>query len=317
MRFKTICVLGGTGFVGKYLVSRLCASGRRVKVITRHRARHRDLLVLPGLELIEADVHDPHVLLTQFKHCDAVINLVGILNERGHDGSGFRKAHVDLSRKTLESCKSAGVTRLLHMSALNADASSGTSHYLRSKGEAENLVHTFATGVQVTSFRPSVIFGPGDSFLTRFAALLATTPLAFPLTCPQARMAPIYVGDVVDTLLQALEDKHSHGQHYDLCGPRDYTLAQLVHYTGQISGHPRRIIPLPGAISRAMAVFFEYLWPGKVFSLDNYRSLQIDAVCKSTHARCPTTLESIAPYYLGQGNINTVYQHYREQTRRG
>ncbi len=315
MNYKTICVLGGTGFIGTSLVSRLIDSGRRVKVLTRHPERHRHLQVLPGLSLIEADVHDPEALASHFKGCDAVINLVGILNEKRHDGSGFRQAHVELARKTLEACKAVGITRLLHMSALNADAGSGPSHYLRTKGEAENLVHTFATGLAVTSFRPSVVFGPGDSFLNRFADLLRTAPLALPLTCPRARFAPVYVGDVSEAFMQALEDKASFGQRYELCGPREYTLKELVGYAAGLMGMKRRIVGLPDWLSHTMAVFFEYLWPGKVFSLDNYHSLQKDSTCVSG-ARCPTALEAVAPTYLGQRGHQARMQYLRTGARR-
>jgi nucleoside-diphosphate-sugar epimerase len=161
MKMRTICVLGGTGFVGRHLAASLAREDYTLRVLTRRRERHRDLLVMPSLQLIEADVYDQHVLNEQLSGCDAVINLVGILNEKGRDGSGFHRAHVELPRKVAHACQASGVRRLLHMSALNADAQKGPSHYLRTKGQGEDLVHAAAAqGLQVTSFRPSVIFGP-------------------------------------------------------------------------------------------------------------------------------------------------------------
>jgi NADH dehydrogenase len=315
MHVRKVCVLGGTGFVGSHLVGQLIASGREVMVPTRRIQRHRDLLVFPGVRLVEADVHDPRVLKQHFQGMDAVINLVGILNEKGHDGRGFRRAHVDLARSVLEACKATGVTRLLHMSALHADAGSGPSHYLRSKGEAENHLHTFGAPVAVTSFRPSVIFGPGDSFINRFAGLVKMSPGIFPLTCPNARFAPVYVGDVVEAFLDALEDRDSFGKRYDLCGPHVYTLKQIVQYTARVSGHRRLIIGLPDGLSKLVALLSEYLLPGKFFSLDNYHSLKIDSVCHNGR-HCPTSLEAIVPTYLGKADRNARYQILREQAGR-
>ncbi|MEO5703230.1 MAG: complex I NDUFA9 subunit family protein, partial [Gammaproteobacteria bacterium] len=192
MKTTTVCLLGGTGFVGHHLIRQLTESGYRLRILTRRRERNRDLLVLPNVDLVEADIQDEQVLTRQFMGCDAVINLVGILNEKGSNGSGFRRAHVELPRKILQACLASGVTRVLHMSALNADADKGSSHYLRSKGAGEDLLHSMQ-GLRVTSFRPSVIFGPGDSFFNRFATLLKLSPLFFPLACPNARFAPVYV----------------------------------------------------------------------------------------------------------------------------
>ncbi len=216
MSEQTICVLGGTGFVGRHLVSRLAERRLQVKVLTRRRERHRALLVLPTVKLIEADVHDQAALNQHFQGCDTVINLVGILNERGHDGAGFRRAHVELARAVFAACQQSGVRRLLQMSALGADAAAGPSFYLRSKGEAEDYVHAHAgEHLKVTSFRPSVIFGPDDSFINRFAGLLRFSPV-LPLACPHARFAPVYVGDVADAFMAALSDKTTYGKRIEL-----------------------------------------------------------------------------------------------------
>ena len=164
--YKKVCVLGGTGFVGMAIVVRLIKQGCTVRVLTRRRERHKDLLVLPGVEVIETDIQHAPALEHYLRDCDAVINLVGILNEKRDNGLGFRHVHVNLVEKIVHACQHTGVTRLLHMSALHADAKSGPSYYLRSKGEAQDLVHA-AKDLNVTSFCPSVIFGPGDSFFNR------------------------------------------------------------------------------------------------------------------------------------------------------
>ena len=173
MHQKTICLTGGTGFVGQHLVHKLTQQGNKVRVLTRRRERHRGLIVNPAVTLIETDIHDAEQLRLQFRDVDVVINLVGILNESDCKGAGFRRAHVELPEKIVAAALDSGVSRLLHMSALNADAGEQHSHYLKSKGEGENLVHAAADrGLVVTSFRPSVIFGAGDSFFNRFATLL-------------------------------------------------------------------------------------------------------------------------------------------------
>ena len=315
MQHANICILGGTGFIGRHIASRLIAQGKQVRIPTRNRERHRDLLVLPGIELVEADIFDSGSLPHLMDGTDCVINLVGILNEKQHNGDGFRRVHVELPRLILNESLTAGNTRILHMSALNADANKGRSHYLRSKGEGENTVHSFSTEkLHVTSFRPSVIFGPGDSFFNRFAGLLKMTPFVFPLACPNARFAPVYVGDVASRFVQALDDKKTFGQRYDLCGPRQYSLIELVRYTAAQLRLRRRIIGLPDKISYLQAAMLEW-FPGKPFSLDNYKSLQTDSICNQDVTET-TSIESIVPYYIGNKGRPKNYDRYRSQTRK-
>jgi len=311
MKTRTLCILGGTGFVGRHLISEVTEAGYRVRVPTRRRARHRDLLVNPRVELVEADVHDAGALAEQLAGCDAAANLIGILNEAGHDGSGFRRAHVELAEKLVGAAREQGVTRVLHMSALNADAHSEHGYYLKTKGEAEDLMHEAAgEGLQITSFRPSVIFGPGDSFFNRFAALLRWSPGVLPLACAGARFAPVFVGDVVKAFAHALGDKTTIGERYELCGPNIYTLRELVEYTARTAGLKRRVLPLGDGISHLQARILEYA-PGKPFSLDNYHSLQKDSVCSSPALQAlgiePTALEAVVPQYLGRQSSRARY----------
>ena len=319
MSIKTIAILGGTGFVGTWLASRLCREAYRIRVLTRHRERNRDLLVLPTLELLEVDVFDEDALSAAVAGCDALINLIGILNESGHRGHGFQHAHVELARTVIAVCRAQGIRRVLHMSALNADAIKGRSHYLRSKGEAEGLMLR-AEGLAVTSFRPSVIFGPGDSFFNRFASLLKLTPLVFPLACAQARFAPVYVGDVSTAFYQCLNDPASIGQSHELCGPHHYSLQELVEYTAEVQGLKRWVVPLPDWLSRLQAGLLEFA-PGKPFSRDNYQSLQIDSICGGDPGLeqlgiTPTALETVVPGYLAGKNSCGRYTVYRESAHR-
>lgn len=303
-RKHVICILGGTGFVGSHLLARLTADRHRLRVVTRHRERHRRLWVLPSLEMVEADVFDPEALERAVDGADVVINLVGILNERGRSGKGFERAHVELPRRLLNVCRKRQVNRLLHMSALGADAAYGASHYQRTKGEGENIVHG-AAGIHVTSFRPSVIYGPNDAFFNRFARLLRLAPGIFPLACPEARFAPVHVADVVEAFTRAIDNPTTYGKRYDLCGPRVYTLRELVQYTADVLGLRRKIVGLGPLLSRLQAELMEYV-PGKPFSRDNYLSMQHPNICDGPFPEVfgitPRRIESTVPIYLGRAN---------------
>ncbi len=314
MLINKICVLGGSGFVGTHIISQLCTAKKSVVVLTKRKEHCRNLLILPNIQVIETDTHNQNELNTHTQGCDAIINLVGILNEKEHNGDGFRQAHVELPRKILNACHHNKIYRLLHMSALNANANSSPSRYLRSKGEGENHVHSFAGKINVTSFQPSVIFGHNDSFFNRFANLLKITPLIFPLACPNTRFAPVFVSDVARCFINALEDSSTFGQRYELCGPKQYTLKELVEYTDKILDMNHRIIGLPDFISQIQAIILEW-FPGKPFSIDNFQSLQVDSVCKSANSQ-PTTIESIVPYYLGQKQHRIQQDIQRQQAQR-
>ncbi len=310
-----VCVLGGTGFVGHHLVNHLVENGYRVRVASRRPMRHRDLSVLPQVELLEADVHNPLHLARLVAGCDAVVNLVGILNEtrRGE----FQQVHVELPRKLIQACQERGVTRLLHMSALNADPRGDLSRYLTTKGEGEALVHG-VEGLAVTSFRPAVIFGLGDHFFNRFAALLRAAPLVLPLACPRSRLAPVHVDDVVGAMLKSLADRHTVGQRYDLCGPHTYTLRQLVEFTARTIGVRRLILPLGDGLSRLQARLMQHL-PGKPFSYDNYLSLQVDGICRGAFPAIfgidPAPIESLVPVYLANRTLRGRYDQFRALAR--
>ncbi len=298
MRNSTICVLGGSGFVGRHLCAALATEGYAVKVLSRRPERHRHLLVLPSVKVVAADIHNESHLVEQFQSCDVVINLVGILNEKRHDGKGFHFAHVELARKVINICSSQGISRLLHMSALNASVD-GESFYLRSKGEAENYVHNFAVNkIAVTSFRPSVIFGPEDEFVNRFAKLLKVMPGFFPLACADTKFAPVYVGDIAKNMVSAISDLDTYGKRLNLCGPKEYSLKELVNYIASVAGYKRVVISQADILSKLQAHILEYV-PGKPFSVDNYRSLQQDSICPEKSSHCSTTMESIVPAYLG------------------
>lgn len=304
-----VVLLGGTGFVGRALASLLSTQGFSVTIPTRHHARHRDMALMSGVRLIggtpaDADLankRQPENWHDVLSERSILINLIGILNERGHDGKGFEQAHVQTTQNALKAAAEGGVKRYLHMSALGADAENGSSFYLRSKGKAEDWAHQFGSenDIAITSFRPSVIFGPGDSFLNRFAQLAKLMPGVFPLACADARFAPVYVGDVADQFMAALTNDATIGKRIDLCGPAEYRLRELVSYAAKLNGHPRLVMGLPDWGARLQARVLEWV-PGQPFTRDNYESLRTPSVCNDDCSPQPTQLERIAPSYLGK-----------------
>ncbi len=315
---RQVCVLGGTGFVGHALVQQLVASGRKVTVLSRRPERSRDLLVNPGVRMVKADVRDLRVLEKHFQGMDAVINLVGILNEFRFQS--FRDLHVKLPGDVMRACWKAQVPRLLHMSALGADAGTGKSQYLRTKGEAEQLLHVDAgDDLFVTRFRPSVVFGENDQFFNRFADLLRYSPLVFPLACSDVKLAPVYVEDVAAAFVRTLEDPSTYDERYDLCGPRQYTLRELVEYTGELTGRRRKVIPLADRVSMFQAAVLEMV-PGKPFSMDNFYSLKTGSQCENDGLGLlgieSTPLETIVPRYLQGKKQRNRYDEFRQYARR-
>jgi uncharacterized protein YbjT (DUF2867 family) len=303
-----VVVLGGSGFVGRHIVNRLVDAGRRVVVPTRRRDNARHLILLPTVDVVEADIHDQATLRRLATGASAVINLVGILNETRPDS--FVGVHVELTRRVIAACKDAGVRRLLQMSALNADPA-GPSRYQRSKGDAETAVA--GSGLDWTIFEPSVIFGREDSFLNLFAKLLRLLPV-MALAAAHTRFQPVYVGDVADCFVRALDLATTIGHRYRLCGPDVYTLRELVAYVGKVTGNERPIIGLGPRLGRLQALALEML-PGALMSRDNLASMERDSVCDcdfpAVFGIVPTALSAIAPTYLSPDAERSRYDAIR------
>ncbi len=284
---RNILLLGGTGFVGKHLAFALANRGWRVTAPSRRPHRKRELLVHPGIHLVDGDITDVDTLQRLCADQQVVINLVGILHERRK--GDFRRYHVDFVKFVVETCNQVGITRLLHISALGADQATGSSLYLRSKGEGENLLHTFGQReLKVTSFQPSVVFGKDDVFVNQFAGILRWYAGFFPLACADSKLQPVYVGDLVERIVDSIDDRDSNSRRYPVCGPEVFTLRQILELIIDTLHLPVRIMPLSKGLSRLQALILQNL-PGKLFTMDNYRSLQTENVCKDCEP-CKTSL---------------------------
>lgn len=298
-----VLVLGGTGFVGaalcEKLVERFGGGDARIVVPSRRPARAKAIQMLPTVELVAADVHDDAQLTRLLRRCDAVVNLVAILH--GNE-QAFDQVHVQLPRRLAQACTTAGVRRVVHVSALGADMQA-PSRYLRSKAAGEAALASPA--IDLTVLRPSVIFGEGDRFLNLFARLQSVFPV-IPLAGVKARFQPVWVEDVALAIVRCLDDRTTIGETLECCGPEVYTLSQLVRLAGRCAGHPRPVIGLPGPLARLQALMMELLPGDPLMSRDNLDSMRIDNVASGTRpglARLgirPAAVEAIAPLYLAR-----------------
>ena len=243
-----ILILGGSGFIGRSLCEQLTRSlgGRaRVTVPTRRLSHAQAVQGLPGLTVLQADVHQPAQLQSLLAGHDLVINLIAIL--QGNEAQ-FERAHVDLPRHLAAACLATGVRRLIHVSALgvSSDGQPAPSRYLRSKAAGEAVLRN--ADLALTLLRPSVVFGAADRFVNLFAKLQAVFPL-MPLAGARVKFQPVWVEDVAAAIVACVQDANTAGQTFELAGPQVLTRAELVRLAGQLSGHERPILPLPAPLA--------------------------------------------------------------------
>lgn len=280
--------------------------------------------MLPTIDVIECDVHDDAVLSRLIEGKDAVINLIGVLHgskgaSSSRYGRKFAQAHVELPQRIVAMCARHGVGRLLHMSSIGAD-SSGPSMYQRSKGDGDAQVQ--ASTLDWTIFRPSVVFGPEDNFLNMFATLAKFFPL-LPIGYADTRFQPVWVGDVADAFVNALDNRETFKRMYELAGPRIYRLRDLVAFAAAASGHPRAVFGLPDALARLQALLLE-LMPGEpLMSRDNLDSMKVDNVATvQPFEPAPeldigmTPMEAEAPIYLSPAHNRSRFSLYRARAGR-
>ncbi|VXC54228.1 NAD-dependent dehydratase [Burkholderia sp. 8Y] len=318
MQHQNVAIIGGSGFIGSHLVNALVDLGKNVRIATRRRANAAHLTLLP-VDVIETDVHDPIKLAAFVAEADAVINLVGVLQGRRGDpyGPEFARAHVELPRKIVAACAAKGVRRLIHMSAIGADAE-GPSMYLRSKGDGEKQVRE--SGLDWTIFRSSVVFGPEDNLLNQFAFLERLFPV-IPLACADAEFQPVFVGDVAKAIVNVLDLDAANRMVYELAGPAVYTLAELVRFAGATIGKHARIVKLPESLGRLQAMTLE-MAPGEpLMSRDNLDSMKTPSVASGPLAPElgigePASIEAIAPLYLTGMSPRSRFNTFRATAHR-
>ncbi len=323
MTSRNILIIGGSGFIGSAITAKLSAQGKRVLVPTRRRERAKHLITLPTVDVIEADVHDEKTLAGLVQGADAVINLVGVLHSDVGTpwGKRFQAAHVDLARKVAGAGAAAQVPRLLHMSSLGAD-SNAPSMYLRSKAAGEAAVRDSVQSTDLTVFRTSVVFGRGDKFINLFAWMQRYAPFVA-LGKPAAKLQCVWVEDVAQAFVNALDAPHTFGKTYELAGPKVYTLKQLVEYAGQVSGHPRIVFGLPDRLAYLQAWMMEFA-PLEMLSRDNLDSTKVDSVIsvaalqtmKAELGITPAAMEAVVPAYLSGHSPKERYMLLRDHAGR-
>lgn len=312
---KQVCVLGGSGFVGSAIVRQLSLAGYSVKVLTRRREASKHLILLSDVAVLECDIMDDEALASALKGADAVINLIGVLHNSKK--ASFKAMHAELPARLVKLCEKLGIKRLVHMSALQA-AQEAPSAYLKSKAEGEAAVLRAHKNLEVTVFRPSIIFGRGDGFINLFATLVKLLPVIL-LAKPNAKFQPIYVEDVAQVFVASLDNIDTYGKAYDLGGPKVYTLRQLVAYVANTLGKKRPIIGLNNMLSYLQAFAMEFL-PVKLMTRDNVRSMEVDSICVTSFPAFldfqPVALEAIVPDYLSENNSRNAYNRFRTRAGR-
>lgn len=315
MQLKEVSVLGGSGFVGSAIVAKLDAAGYSVKVLTSRREKAKHLILLPNVQVAECDVLDYQALNSVLRGTDAVINLIGILHQSRR--ISFNTMHHQLPAQLAKICADLGIKRLVHMSSLGADREA-PSQYLRSKAAGEAALAALQGKLNTTVFKPSIIFGRGDSFINLFASLIKLLPAVL-LAKPNAKFQPVWVEDVASCFVSSLENIDTYGKTYELAGPKVYTFRELIQTVMDTLNIQRPIIGLNDRLSYAQAFMMEWL-PMKLMSRDNVRSMEVDSVSSQPFPAIfdvkPTALEVIIPEYLVNQTPRGAYDRFRSSAAR-
>lgn len=309
MEQRVVTVIGGTGFIGRYVVKMLAAEGYTVRVISRNpnAALHLKTAGSVGqIVLVGGNITQPASLIGKMENSYAVVNLAGLLYQAGKQR--FASVHANGAEKLAQMARAAGVSRFVQVSALGVDKARNSS-YARTKLLGEKAVLT--TFPEATILRPSVVFGPEDNFYNQFASMAASLPF-MPLVSSVTRFQPVYVGDVAAAVRAALTRPDVAGQIYELGGPNVYSFREIVRYIMHLTGQNRPIVPLPMGMASAGGSACEGLqWASWGFfkpklTRDQVRLLKTDNVVSSgvkTLANLgilPTAVEMVVPEYLGR-----------------
>jgi NADH dehydrogenase len=302
MRLKRATVLGGSGFIGRYIVQRLAAKGAVVAVVSRH-ARDAGFLRPLGdvgqIALIDAGFGDEARLAASLDGADAVVCSVSTLYETRRQT--FAAVNVAGPARLARLAQAAGVKRFVHISGLGADSQSASA-FARSKAEGEAAVRAGFPGA--TILRPSVVFGPEDSFFNRFAALALYLPALPLIGGGMTRFQPVYVGDVADAVMAALTRPEAPGRVYQLGGPRIYTFRELMELMLREMRRRRALISIPFGLASFQAFFLERLPGPPLLTRDQVRLLEHDSIVQpgapglADLGVTPTAVELVLPTYL-------------------
>jgi len=308
---KRICIIGGSGFVGRAITRAARNAGYDIAVGCRHPERARDMLV-KGVALHRVDIASGRGLEVVVAGADCVINLVGLLYEKG--SQTFEAVHVHGTEHVLAACKAADVRRYLHMSTLGADADS-PSAYARTKAEAEAVVK--ASGFTWTIFRPSVIFGAGDSFFNKFKRMTDVMPV-LPVIAGDTRFQPVWVEDVARAFVVSIDNRHVRRKTFELGGPEVFTFRELLVRMLEALGRRRLLLPVPLPVARVMAACMQFLpvpplTPDQLVLLG--RDNVVDGPAFPSMFGKPSAVGAVLPTYIGGGQADML-QHRLDENRR-
>jgi NADH dehydrogenase len=304
MRNHLLTIFGGTGFIGRYVVSRLAERGARLRIISRSPDTHGHHLQPLGrvdqIVVQSADLDSEAALRRVLAGAAGVVNLIGILYETGR--RSFAEIQGALPGRIAAAARAEGVARMVQISAIGADPASASA-YARSKADGERRVlEAFA---EATVLRPSIVIGPEDGFFNRFAALARISPVLLLIGGGRTRFQPVYVGDVAQAVVAALERAACRGQIYELGGPQTYTFAELMRYMLKVVGRRRLLLSVPFGLAEVQARLLELL-PEPPLTRDQVELLKVDNVVSpgmpglQALGITPTPIELIVPQYLAR-----------------
>jgi uncharacterized protein YbjT (DUF2867 family) len=314
-----VVVFGGSGFVGKQVVRALAKAGKRVRVAMRRPHLGHELRVMGDvgqIQLMQANVRFPESVARALEGADAAVNLVGVLNESGKQN--FEALHVEAARTIAEAAAKAGIVRLAHVSAIGADSKG--SRYGRSKYRGERAV--LAALPSAVILRPSIVFGPEDTFFNRFADVAKFTP-ALPLIGGKTRFQPVFVGDVAAAVVAALDRAEARGRSYELGGPNTYSFKQLLQFVTKETARPRPLLDLPFVFAYPLGLLTEWLFKLNPFAAppltgDQVIMLGRDNVVAADALKlhdlgiaAPESIEAIVPTYLWRFRPHGQFQGKR------
>ena len=309
-----VTVFGGSGFVGTQVVRALAKRGWRVRVAVRKPALAYELRMagdVGQIQTVRCDITDKAAVAEAIKGADAVVNLVGILFETG--GRKFEALHVEGAVNVAEAARAASVQRLTHMSALGADVN-GKAAYARTKGAAEAAVRAAFPGAVV--IRPSVVFGKGDDFLNKFAAMATWSPALPLIGGGVTKFQPVYVGDVAEAVTRATVAPEAEGKTFELGGPSVWTFEDILKFILRETNRNRFLVPVPFFAARILGSLAQIpaaiglkpaLTKDQVLLLESDNVVSPGAEGLAALGVEPTGLEAIAPGYLYRYRVGGQY----------